>query len=255
MTPATVEHLLKLNRTFYQTVATNFDATRGGLPVGWQQLKPWIQPCMHRPLRVLDVGCGNGRFAWLLNEWAIEATYTGIDADEQLLALATTHAKALRHVHTTFRQADFTESTWYESAGLTAGGFDLVVCFAALHHVPGKVLRQQLFCDLARLATTAGTIILSHWQFLSSVRFVRKQIAWQTIGLTEDDVEAGDALLPWQQGTYAVRYVHQTELAEAEQLAAAAKLTLVEHFYADGKEGNLNLYTIFEHDKEHYEYP
>jgi len=270
MTPATVERLLELNRTFYQTVATNFDATRGGLPLGWRQLKPWIQPPSGRPLRVLDVGCGNGRFARLLQEWGIDAAYTGIDADEQLLALATEHTQELASIDTTFRSADFTEAAWFDQANLAAGSFDLVVCFAALHHVPSRVLRQQLVGDLAQLAAANGTILLSHWQFLSSRRFVRKQIAWQTIGLAETEVEPGDALLPWQRGTYAVRYVHQTELPEAEDLATATSLTLVDHFYADGKEGNLNLYTIIEHNhtehnriennriennKESYEYP
>jgi 2-polyprenyl-3-methyl-5-hydroxy-6-metoxy-1,4-benzoquinol methylase len=256
MTPATVERLLHLNREFYRTVATNFDETRGGLPIGWRQLHQWLPKRTRQPLRVLDVGCGNGRFAWLLDEWGIAADYIGVDGDGQLLTLATEHARTLRTVRTNFVQADFTAATWCADANLPAASFDLVVCFAALHHVPGWALRQQVVGALAGLLTADGTLILSHWQFLSSARFVRKQIAWQTIGLTERDVETGDALLPWHQGTYAVRYVHQTDAAEAQQLAASAKLELVEQFYADGKEGNLNLYTILracegkdEHDR------
>ena len=243
MRSATVERLLQLNRTFYQTVAPQFDETRGGLPVGWRQLRPWIQPRADRPLRVVDVGCGNGRFAWLLEEWDIPTSYQGVDADEQLLTMASAHARTLTQVQTTFHQADFTAPTWRGDATLPPGNFDLVVCFAALHHVPSNALRQQLIRDLAQLAGS-GIVILSHWQFLSSMRFVRKEIAWQTIGLTAEDVEPGDALLPWQQGVHAIRYVHQTALAEAKDLAAAAGLHLLDHFYADGKEGNLNLYTI-----------
>lgn len=244
MTPTTVERLLQLNREFYQTVAADFDGTRGGLPVGWRQLQPWISPPAGRPLRVLDVGCGNGRFAWLLDEWGISAKYVGVDGDAQLLALATGHGETLNTVQTRFVQADFTRATWCAEEALQAASFDLVVCFAALHHVPSSALRQQVVQSLTRCLATDGTLILSHWQFLSSVRFVRKQIAWQTIGLTERDVEADDALLPWQQGHYAVRYVHQTSAEEAQQLAARANLSVVEQFYADGKEGNLNYYTI-----------
>ncbi|MCB0062718.1 MAG: class I SAM-dependent methyltransferase [Caldilineaceae bacterium] len=246
MTPATIERLLQLNRDFYQRVATNFDETRGGLPMGWRRLQPWFPKTQGRALRILDVGCGNGRFAWLLDEWTINTSYVGIDADAQLLALAADHARPLSQVKTSFRQADFTTPTWLADAQLRADTFDLVVCFAALHHVPSRALRQRLLQDLAQLVTADGVVILSHWQFLSSERFVRKQIAWQTIGLTENDVEAGDALLPWQQGHYAVRYVHQTGLSEAQQLGAVANLRLIHDFFADGREGNLNLYTVYQ---------
>lgn len=248
MKETTVEQLLALNRDFYQTVATDFDATRGGLPVGWRQLQPWIPRHSEQDtcqLRVVDVGCGNGRFAWLLEEWGIRAQYIGVDADPRLLALAADHARPLSTVETDFRQVDFTTPTWITDARLERTTFDLVVCFAALHHVPSYRRRLQVMQDLASLLKASGTLISSHWQFLRSVRFVRKQIAWHTIGLVEDDVELGDALLPWQQGAYAVRYVHQTDEAEAQQLADDAALPLIYRFYADGKEGNLNLYTIW----------
>jgi len=244
MDEKTQRQLLQLNRDFYATVASSFDATRGGLPVGWRQLRSWVPQPADRPLSVLDVGCGNGRFAWLLNEWGLAAAYVGVDADEQLLTLARSHAAELEGVQCTFQQADFTTADWPANVGLQQRHFDVVVCFAALHHVPGHRLRAQAVQTMASLLAPGGALILSHWQFLTSERFVRKQIAWQTIGLSAADVERGDALLPWQQGKYAVRYVHQTDAAEAKQLAAAAQMHIHEQFYADGKEGNLNLYTL-----------
>jgi tRNA (uracil-5-)-methyltransferase TRM9 len=50
--------------------------------------------------------------------------------------------------------------------------------------------------------------------------------------------------LPWNQGVHALRYVHQIDQAELEQLASEAGLALVHHFDADGKEGKLNLYGV-----------
>lgn len=248
MKATTQTQLLALNRAFYATVAPAFDATRGGLPIGWQTLKPWVLALSAvdggQPLRVADIGCGNGRFAWALAEWGVASHYTGVDLDPQLLDFARSHSTALEIVHTDFMQADFTQAGWPQAVGLRPASLDLVVCFAALHHVPSYGLRLQVVRELTALLRPGGRLLLSYWQFLHSERFVRKQIAWQTIGLTAAEVEPGDALLPWQQGSYAVRYVHQVDEIELATLAADAALNLLTTFTADGKEGNLNLYAV-----------
>ena len=244
MNSTTQERLLALNREFYATVAEPFDATRAGLPVGWQGLRAGLPAPVDRPLRVLDVGCGNGRWAWALEAWGMRCAYTGVDGDAKLLRLAAENTRTLALVQPTFYEADFTKQNWVVALGLQPAACDLIVCLAALHHAPGYDLRAQVVQTLATLLAPTGVLIFSHWQFLRSDRFVRKQIAWQTIGLTSADVEPGDALLPWQQGGYAVRYVHQIDEAEMTALAQAAGLQVITSFYADGKEGNLNLYVV-----------
>ena len=245
MKQGTQARLLALNREFYATVAEPFDATRAGLPIGWQALQRWLPTCsVEHPLRVLDVGCGNGRWARCLEAWGIPCEYTGVDADRQLLHLAADNTRALTKVQSTFHVADFTKPGWEAALRLEPASFDCVVCFAALHHVPGYQLRREVVQALAALLAPAGVLIFSHWQFLQSERFVRKQITWQTIGLTDDEIEPGDALLPWRQGSYAVRYVHQIDEKEMAALAADASLQVATTFYADGKEGNLNLYAV-----------
>ena len=124
--------------------------------------------------------------------------------------------------------------------------FDAVVCLAVLHHFPGLTLRQRIVADLARLLAEHGILALSTWQFLTSERLAAKQVDWAEFGIDPADVEPGDALLPWNQGVYAVRYVHQLELDEVETLALGAGLRVIDTFRADGKEGNLNLYTLLQ---------
>jgi len=174
----------------------------------------------------------------------VPSIYTGIDADRQLLHLAADNTRSLTKVQSTFHAADFTELGWHAVLRVEPAAFDCIVCFAALHHVPGYQLRREVVGALAALLAPAGVLFFSHWQFLQSERFVRKQITWQTIGLTEDEIEPGDALLPWRQGIYAVRYVHQIDEREMAALAADAGLQVATTFYADGKEGNLNLYAV-----------
>ncbi len=247
MSKATQERLLAVNREFYATVAEPFDATRAGLPIGWQTLRDWLpaQPA-NRPLRVIDVGCGNGRWARALDSWGIVCDYVGVDNDPRLLDLASHNTRALTTVQSHFAAADFTVPDWPHGLDLQPATFDLVVCFAALHHVPSYAMRAQVVRTLATLLAPQGNLLLSHWQFLQSERFVRKQIAWQTIGLTSEAVEPGDALLPWQQTSYAIRYVHQIDEAEMATLAYDADLQVTHCFYADGKEGNLNLYAVLQ---------
>lgn len=236
--------LLELNRIFYQTVGAEFDRTRQGLPAGMVELAARLGRLpAQRPLAVLDVGCGNGRFARALAQAGISCVYTGLDADRHLLALAGEQTAGLIDPAPEFRLADLAAPDWASQVNQGAP-FAAVVSLAVLHHFPGRALRQRLVDDMAALLAPGGILALSTWQFLDADRFVDKLVPWEAIGLTPADVELGDALLPWNQGAHAVRFVHQLDQAEVEQLAAAADLWVVDSFRADGKEGNLNLYVL-----------
>lgn len=242
MNDAARTRLLDLNRRFYASVADDFHETRLGAQPGL--LRALDSLPRRNALRLLDAGCGNGRFAHVLNDAAIDARYTGVDGSAELLALATSHARDLPRVDVRFVYADFAAPGW--STPLAAGAFDAVVCFATLHHIPSFALRQRIVCDLAALliAREDARLILSCWQPLNSPRIAAKQLPWSTIGLSERDVDAGDLLLPWDRGARALRYVHQIDEAEIQRLAAGAGLCATETFLADGKAGDLGLYAV-----------
>jgi hypothetical protein len=130
------------------------------------------------------------------------------------------------------------------------GGFDIVTSLATLHHLPGYALRCAVVQQLAALVKAGGVIAISTWQFLTSPRFTAKLVDWSEVGIDAAQVEPGDALLPWQQGGYAVRYVHQIDMDEVTALAAAAGLAIEATYFADGKEGNLNLYALLRKPQE-----
>lgn len=256
--------LLSLNRDFYATVAEPFDATRLASSSGKSELVRRLDLetlAMSAGLpTVADIGCGNGRLAWLLDERGVPLDYVGVDANAQLLAAAQAHTAELRHVRARFVQADLAEADWpaqlvkpkrAASEGFDREGFDIVTCLATLHHLPGYDLRQRVAQQLAALVAPGGLVAISTWQFLTSPRFVAKQVDWAQVGIDANEVEPGDALLPWQQGAYAVRYVHQIDMDEVTELAAAAALTIESTFFADGKEGNLNLYALLRRPHNH----
>ena len=117
---------------------------------------------------------------------------------------------------------------------------------AVLHHLPGYALRLRVVREMAALLRPGGRLLFSTWQFLASLRLSRRLVAWQALGVDPAGVEPGDALLPWTQGAYALRYCHQLDPAEVAKLAADAGLAVLTTYRADGKEGNLNLYAVCE---------
>ena len=85
MRPTVQTQLLDLNRRFYATVAVAFDRTRQGLPEGMLALAQALRARLPAPVRILDAGCGNGRFARALAQEHVTGAYLGIDADARLL--------------------------------------------------------------------------------------------------------------------------------------------------------------------------
>jgi SAM-dependent methyltransferase len=198
-------------------------------------------------VQVADIGCGNGRFALMLESLARPIAYTGVDGNRSLLALAEKQTKDLSLVETRFLEADLSDAHWTDRIE-APDAYDLVVCLATMQHLPGYELRADVMADLASLLKPDGLLAVSAWQFLESERFRNRVVDWHEIGLNDDDVESCDALLPWKQGSFALRYVHQIDENELTSLAADAGMTIRETYRADGKEGNLNLYAILHVD-------
>jgi 2-polyprenyl-3-methyl-5-hydroxy-6-metoxy-1,4-benzoquinol methylase len=238
------QQLLALNQHFYATVAEPFDTTRMAPSAGKSELVRRL-PLDGTGTTLADIGCGNGRLAWLLEERGLPIDYVGMDGNAQLLASAQAHTADLRHVRVRFVMADLAQPDWPALLPKPEQEkYDIVTCLATLHHLPGYDLRRATVEQLAALVVPGGIVAISTWQFLTTPRFSTKLVDWAEVGVDPAQVEPGDALLPWNQGGYAIRYLHQIDMDEMTALAAAAGLTIATTYLADGKEGNLNLYAI-----------
>jgi hypothetical protein len=111
-----------------------------------------------------------------------------------------------------------------------------------LHHLPGNALRQRVASDLARLLDDPGRIEVSVWNFLELERLRRRVIPWDRLGLAASEVDPGDYLLDWRQGSGGLRYVHHFVPSELAALAESAGLAASAERYSDGEEGRLGLY-------------
>ncbi|MCP4005657.1 MAG: class I SAM-dependent methyltransferase [bacterium] len=242
----TRKKLNAINRDFYHEHATSFSGTRAAPWAGWKRLEPHLVEARgpNHSLRVLDAGCGNGRFARFLGERISgDIEYLGLDASEPLLEEA--RRRNPERVRARFERIDLLEP---ESAlGKIQGPFEFVAVFALLHHIPGTEARLELIRELARRVAPGGYLALSFWNF-DNARFVARQISWDEHNahapepIEPGQLEAGDRLLRWGVGADAgVRYCHFADEAERERLTRSTGLEPAETYLADG---SLNDYRV-----------
>jgi SAM-dependent methyltransferase len=234
---ATIQHLLDLNRQFYQTFALQFSATRQRLQAGVLRILKTIPPRG----QLLDLGCGNGELARELASRGFHGYYLGVDQSIEFLEEARHKLEGKRNFF--FIAADLTSAHWLSD--LPEKSFDVIMAFAVLHHIPGYALRRQLLTTVRALLNPAGHFVHSEWQFLSSPRLQTRLQPWEKVGLTTDQVDPGDYLIDWRAGSQGLRYVHSFTPDEIATLAEECGYKIVETFFSDGEGGKLGLYQIW----------
>jgi SAM-dependent methyltransferase len=243
----TIEALDGLNRLFYTAQGEEFSATRRTPWPAWNRVvESFIssRATEHAGHSILDVGCGNGRLASLLEE-ALDAgwSYLGIDASLILAREARTgggHDRRLVLADVVHGALPF---------ALQSELFDLIAVFGVLHHIPSWERRRSLLVELAGYLRSGGVLAVSFWQFGADSRFEGRVVDWGEYNsaaatpIPLEDLESGDHLLRWGSGA-ALRYCHFANLAEAAEVTAATGLERLETFRGDGASGELNLYHL-----------
>jgi len=259
MDTAIAAKLIELNREFYQTFGRAFSETR-------QRLQPGVRRVLDSldgSERILDLGCGNGEVARELARRGHCGSYLGLDFS---LPLLTEAERQPNDFTANFAQADLTSDNWdrvvasehssaSEAISLSNRGllrrekhpprndiFDIVFCFAVLHHIPSESLRLNILQKIRALLAPEGNFILSNWQFLNSDKWRKRIQPWERIGLSSSDVDDGDYLLDWRHGGEGLRYVHCFNEDELILLGAESGFAIQKSFHADGEGGRLSLY-------------
>jgi SAM-dependent methyltransferase len=235
--------LLQLNSEFYQTFADHFSQTR-------ERLQPGVLKALENlpsEARVLDLGCGNGELAleWLSRDPA--GRYIGVDSSSLLLKIA---REKVQDPRVSFHVLDLANPSWpdvleKELAIPLREHIDRVLSFSVLHHLPDAALRIRLAMQVHRILNDSGQWIHSNWNFLASKRYQARILPWETIDLSDDDVEEGDYLLDWRRGGYGLRYVHHFTPPELEALAGETGFTVLDTYHSDGEGGRLGLYQVW----------
>jgi len=246
MNHVTTQKLLKVNREFYQTFAAHFSATRLRIQPGVKN----VIDNLPTNINILDLGCGNGNVAKVLNEMGFKGQYLGLDFSPELLNFANRTLK--NQSNFSFIQGDLASMDWekkfleFSNSLTTESKFNVVLSFATFHHLPGEDLRIRTLKKIHALLSKGGKLYHSNWQFLNSERLRKRIQPWQLIDLGPEGVDSGDYLLDWRQGGHGLRYVHHFGQDELFALAEQTDFNVVETYFSDGEEGNLGLYQVWE---------
>jgi tRNA (uracil-5-)-methyltransferase TRM9 len=244
MKAETARTLLELNQHFYQDFGRAFAATRRRVQPGMMQAARQLASAGSW----LDLGCGSGELARHLVRSGFQARYLGLDGSAELLAEARQDAPAPAE----YRQADLSQPGW--AAGLEQAPWQIISCFAVLHHLPGVELRARVLQQARLLLAEDGRFVHSVWQFQHSAKLMARRQPWERIGLAETDVEAGDSLLDWryalpgQPEQTGLRYVHLFSRTELSRLAESCGFHIDSEFESDGEGGKLGLYQVWSAD-------
>jgi ubiquinone/menaquinone biosynthesis C-methylase UbiE len=232
MDKKTADKIIKQNKENYDSFAESFSQTRNYLP---EAAKSLFEDHVRAGDRVLDNGCGNGRFYPFFKEKG--ADYVGIDNSEKLVDIA-----KKKYPEAEFKIDDALELSFASEE------FGLVISMAVLHHIPSKAYRRQFFQEAWRVLKPGGRLIVTVWNLrplaLARARqwkrfksFIKVQIK---IAMSLEKLDFGDFYIPWQNEYQ--RYVHSFTLGGMKKLAVGAGFQVLESGVMRSGKKESNLY-------------
>lgn len=150
------ERIRKENKHSYDKMSGEFSSSRARF---WEELT-FLGEHATPNMKVLDIGCGNGRFYDVIA--TRETEYTGVDNSVGLLSEA-----KKKHPGIKFVEGDATKLPFPD------GSFDIAYSFAVIHHVPSRKLRNEFVREAARVLKSGNTFIITSW-YLWRPRYIGK---------------------------------------------------------------------------------
>jgi len=149
-------------RESYRQIANDFSQSRSR---AWPEFRFFLR-FIPEECKLIDLGCGNGRFYGFLQQEERDIDYTGIDFCPELLNIA----------REKYPQQDFLEQDISEFD--VNRRFDVAICIAAFHHLPSAKLRRQALRRIFDHLEDDGTLLISVWN-LWQRRYWRQHLqAW-----------------------------------------------------------------------------
>jgi ubiquinone/menaquinone biosynthesis C-methylase UbiE len=220
--------LLEKTKADYNLIAQDFSSKRKEI---WEELL-FLFEDLKEGEKVLDLGCGNGRWFKIFKEKKIK--YIGIDNSEKLIEIA---------------KKNFPEANFLVADALNLpfpeNYFDKVFAIAILHHIPSESFRIQFLKQVKRVLKPKGKLILTVWKLhqLKEKLLILKYTILKIIGKSKLDFK--DIFEPW--GKKLQRYYHCFSKRELKKLVEKVNFKILKIGEVKNKRKNRqNFYLICE---------
>lgn len=220
------DYLIEKTKEDYNLIAEEFSQTRREI---WKELT-FLFDFLKPGEKVLDAGCGNGRWFPLFSEKRVE--YFGLDFSEKLIALAKNSFPNGRFFVGNLLSLPFSEEE-----------FDKAYLIAVLHQIPSFQYRLKILQETKRVLKRGGNLILTTWKIHQpkEIFLLLKYTILKVLGRSKLDF--GDYFEPW--GKKTLRYYHCFSQKELKNLAKEAGFEILKSGIVKNERGNRqNLFLI-----------
>ncbi|MBU3964228.1 class I SAM-dependent methyltransferase [Patescibacteria group bacterium] len=224
------EYLLDKTRQDYDVIADDFDKKRDYIPPDFAILQDYI----NEGDKILDLGCGNGRFKEVVGD---NVDYRGVDVSGALIRIA---------------KAKYPDAKFFVSKPLSLpfedNFFDKVFCLAVFHHIPSSAIRKEFLKEVRRVLRPEGRIVLTVWDLNDNKkarRLLLKYILLKLIGRTKLDFK--DIFYPWKNSAGKLvinRYIHIFSEKELEKIIESAGFVIKEKGILERSKKGKNIFII-----------